>query len=90
MNIVMHAYDGPGTGELALTATVAPDRVVLRFEDHGRPFDPQARPDPPVPGTLDDAAVGGLGLAMVRKAARRMHYERVDGRNVLEVELSRG
>ena len=40
--------------------------------------------------SLEGARPGGLGLLLTRKAARGLHYERVDSRNRLTVQLARG
>lgn len=61
VNISRHAYDPPGSGELALTALALPGgglRLVL--EDQGRPFDPVAMSgDAPENGPEDEEP--GLG-----------------------------
>jgi anti-sigma regulatory factor (Ser/Thr protein kinase) len=43
----------------------------------------------PPPTPLDDAVPGGLGLLLVRKCARSVTYQRVDGNNRLTVRVAR-
>ena len=86
-NAVTHGdFDVPDpTIEIRLKA----DRnvVTLTMEDNGSPFDPTARDPEDVDTTsaLEDRAVGGLGLHLVRTFAHDMSYEFVDGRNRLTV-----
>ena len=64
--------------------------AVLQFEDGGAAFDPLQAPTPPVPASLDDAPIGGLGLMLVRRFAKTASYERLDGRNRLRIGVALG
>ena len=61
--------------------------VTLTMEDNGSPFDPTRMDAENVDTTssLEDRAVGGLGLHLVRTFAHEMSYEFVGGRNRLTV-----
>lgn len=92
-NVVRHG--APAATAAAPTIEVAvhvgADSVAMTFEDDGPAFDPCA--DAPTARThaaaLDDDALGGLGLAMVRRAAKSMEYRRTaDARNRLVVTLA--
>ncbi len=63
------------------------DIVTLTMEDNGSPFDPTQRSaaDVDTTSSLEDRAVGGLGLHLVRTFAHDMSYQFVDGRNRLTV-----
>jgi serine/threonine-protein kinase RsbW len=61
---------------------------VLVFRDDGQPFDPLARPDPPLDADIADRDVGGLGILIVRRLASHAGYSFVDGCNVLTVHLA--
>lgn len=90
MNAVMHAHRGDHVARtIELNVQVESDDVVLRFEDDGIEFDPLRAVEPVRPATLQDAAPGGFGLRLVRRAARHIAYQRCDGRNVLTVRVSR-
>lgn len=64
--------------------------AVLHFEDGGAAFDPLQAPTPPVPASLDDAPIGGLGLMLVRRFAKTARYERIGERNRLTIGVALG
>lgn len=65
------------------------DRVRLRFEDDGSPFDPLAQNLPDVDVPIEERGIGGLGVLLVRELAHDAHYERRDGLNRLSLSLHR-
>jgi anti-sigma regulatory factor (Ser/Thr protein kinase) len=91
MNIIWHA--GAATSgdpePIHLVARVQDDAIVLCFEDKGIAFDPTHAAEPVVPASLDDARPGGLGIALVRKFARSLVYERAGPHNRLTVSVAR-
>jgi len=72
-NIIRH---GATTEDVRVSLSLGDREVVLTFEDNGVPFNPLERPAPPVPASLDEAGVGGLGLVLVRRLVTRMTYAR--------------
>ncbi|MDX1616217.1 MAG: ATP-binding protein [Candidatus Promineifilaceae bacterium] len=81
-NILGHGY-GEQPGPLTIQVAVVDQRLELRLHDRGPAFDPTAAslPDPTLP--LDQRAVGGLGVAMIRAFADEIHYDRGASGNVL-------
>lgn len=73
---VIFAVEPRATGKLARMVTV----------DDGIAFDPTAQPAPDTEAALDDRAIGGLGMLLVREMTDTQHYARVDGRNRFTVE----
>lgn len=63
--------------------------VELRFEDQARPFNPLTHAARPRPTDLADAQPGGLGLLMLHQMTQALHYQHVNGRNVLVARISR-
>lgn len=51
----------------------------------GVPFDPLARHDPDTRAALEDRAVGGLGIYLVKKLMDGVSYDRIDGANRLRM-----
>lgn len=90
-NIVRHgALDGsPERPAVRVAVDVADDAIVMTFDDDGPPFDPCGREDPVPATSLADAEVGGLGLMLVRRAAKDMVYRRLpEDTNRLVVTLA--
>ncbi len=85
-NIAQYAYE-PGVGNATVTVEIreAPKTVYITFVDSGMPFDPTAKEDPDVSLSAEDREIGGLGIYMVKKSMDGMHYERRDGKNVLQI-----
>jgi len=89
-NVVRHAGGAarlPGPPALEVAVELRRDELILRLEDDGGPFDPFSGPPRALPASLEQAAGGGLGLILVRKAATRTTYERRDGRNCVVVAI---
>jgi len=57
----------------------------VTFSDAGTPYDPLKRVDPDVSLPVEDRAIGGLGLLMVKKMNDDVTYAHRDGRNILTV-----
>jgi serine/threonine-protein kinase RsbW len=88
-NVIRYGYDDEEIHVVDIAVRVDSEDVVLVVSDDGRPFNPLARPDPALPASLADAQVGGLGIMLVRKAAREVSYAWTDGRNHLTVVIPR-
>ncbi len=56
-------------------------RIVTQVEDDGPPFDPTAAPVHQQPASLAEAAVGGLGLHLIRSYTENWEYRRINQRN---------
>ena len=84
VNIASYAYS-PGEGEAEVHCQVLeePSRVVIRFLDSGKPFDPLAReePDTSEEGLLERE--GGLGILLVCHTMDSVSYSYANGRNIL-------
>jgi serine/threonine-protein kinase RsbW len=90
-NIIRHGFGfrDRGMHRIDVNASVDGEEIVLTVEDAAPPFDPSQAPQPDLPTGIDDARIGGLGLRLVRMAAKRMDYERVGDRNRVTVAIAR-
>jgi anti-sigma regulatory factor (Ser/Thr protein kinase) len=64
--------------------------LVACVSDTAPAFDPLAQPAADTASALEERAVGGLGIHLVRRLAHGLDYRRVDGRNVMRVTRSFG
>ena len=85
MNIIRY---GRAESDIEVRIDIGDAQVVLTFEDDGVPFDPREHVAPAVPASLDEAAVGGRGIMLLRKISTRMDYLRTShGRNRLTLAI---
>jgi anti-sigma regulatory factor (Ser/Thr protein kinase) len=63
MNIIQHAYDGSGEGEIRLSLEWQADRLIIELQDDAPCIDP-ARVKP---RGLDELRPGGLGVHFIRE-----------------------
>jgi anti-sigma regulatory factor (Ser/Thr protein kinase) len=83
LNVVNHGHRG-GFHEVEIGLTSEASAVTIEITDDGKPFDPlNDAPVPDVMGSLNDRAVGGLGIHLVRTMMDEMQYTREAGRNHL-------
>ena len=82
-NVVLYAYDAPGTGTVDIHATIKDHMVRITLSDEGKPFDPTKAGDPDITLPGDERPIGGLGIFLIRKLMDSVKYERKDGKNVL-------
>ena len=72
-----------GATAATLGCSLADGRMMLRFSDNGRPYDPTGKPDPDTTLSAEERDIGGLGIFMVKKIMDEVTYEYVDGLNIL-------
>lgn len=85
-NIISYAYDDARSHDILLEMSITEGGARLVIRDDGRPFSLLAAALPATASSLEDARIGGLGIPLIRKMAD-CRYERVDGQNVLILEL---
>ena len=85
-NIANYAY-APEIGEASVSVEVEQDPLcaVIRFTDHGKPFDPLQIEEPDITLGIDERKIGGLGIYMVRKSMDEVSYAYEDGLNILTI-----
>lgn len=74
-NIVEHAYGGECDLEIRCVCQISEDRLAIRLEDCGLPFNPADVPEPNLDACLEEREVGGLGLFFIRKLMDEINFE---------------
>ncbi|WP_295402288.1 SpoIIE family protein phosphatase [uncultured Thiocystis sp.] len=82
-NIITYGLDSDPARIYRLFSATCQQAFILRFEDDGGPFDPNALPPVDLSATLDTRPVGGLGWVLIRKAVDDVTMERVADTNIL-------
>jgi serine/threonine-protein kinase RsbW len=73
--------------ELRVDISIRDSLLALEFRESGAPFNPLSLPSPELDADILERPTGGLGVHLIRQVAEEMHYERVNGCNVLSVSL---
>ena len=76
-------YSGATTAEIILTEKG--ERLEIRFEDNGKPYDPTTAKEPDITLSAEEREIGGLGIFMVKKMAAEIDYKYQNGKNVLVI-----
>jgi serine/threonine-protein kinase RsbW len=87
-NIIRYGFDDSKEHKIDVSFARNDGELTLIFGDGGRPFDPRAVPAPDLHRPLAAAPIGGRGIYLVRKTAKRLDYERTHGRNRLTVVVA--
>lgn len=61
--------------------------IIMTFRDSGDKFNPLELPPPDITKSVEERVPGGLGIFMVRKMARDIKYEYINGQNVLTITV---
>jgi serine/threonine-protein kinase RsbW len=85
-NIISYGFND--RSEHAIQVCIAADdgMLTITVEDDGIPFDPIARAEPHLPGTIEDCTVGGLGIYLIKNLMDDVCYRRTQGKNVLTLK----
>ena len=82
-NTISYGYDDDAEHLIDLSFRVEDETLVVVIVDDGRPFDSSLTREPDVDATLEERALGGLGLFLVQQMMDDVAYERSDNRNVI-------
>ncbi len=81
LNAVHHGSEG-GRGEISIELISDAEAVIIDIIDDGRPFDPLTdAPEPDTDSGIEDRAVGGLGIHLVRTMMDDVTYRREENKN---------
>jgi serine/threonine-protein kinase RsbW len=84
-NVVFHGFDDPAGQEFEARLTAREGVITAEVEDAGRAFNPLDAPIPDLTAPLDERALGGLGIHLVKSLMDKVEYRRDGGKNVLTV-----
>ena len=82
-NVVMHGFEISAGQEVAVRVETTGDDLRSEVVDGGREFNPLNAPLPDLTAALEQRALGGLGIHLVRSLMDRVEYRRENAKNVL-------
>ena len=85
MNVTSYAYPEDADGFLDVDIQKT-DRITIRFEDGGVPFNPLEQEKPDTGLSWDKRRIGGLGIFLLLRKMDDVRYAYVDNKNVLTIE----
>lgn len=84
-NVMLYAYPEGVSGKVEIQAEKKDKSLSFTIIDSGTPFDPTAAPEADTAASVEDRAIGGLGIHLVRQIMDGLDYERRDGKNIFKL-----
>jgi serine/threonine-protein kinase RsbW len=85
-NVIIHGYEEAGlSGNLKIGADLDRDKLIIRLEDHGKAYDPNAHELPTefdLTAPLVERQMGGLGIFLAKTSVQDLQYTAGDLGNV--------
>ncbi len=83
VNVMSYAYPDDNIHEIELRLWKNVGEIRLEVRDFGIPFDPTVAAEPDLDLSLEERAIGGLGLHFIRSNLDQWSYARVDKQNIV-------
>jgi serine/threonine-protein kinase RsbW len=77
-NVVRHSV---GASFVSISASRGSGAVSVTVEDDGAAFNPLEQAEPRKFDKLENAALGGLGIGLIKRLAQSVNYVHADGQN---------
>ena len=82
----MYAYPLEVHHEIRLKASLTDNQLIFLLTDKGLSFDPTNAPDADITIPIEERAIGGLGIFLIRSIMNEVSYQRLDGENRLTMK----
>jgi anti-sigma regulatory factor (Ser/Thr protein kinase) len=82
-NVIYYGSSTKQPCRIRLEATLSRGALRISVTDDGRPFNPLSAPEPDTTLPVTERPLGGIGIALAKKAMDRVQYSRRNGRNRL-------
>ncbi len=86
-NIIHYAYDS-NKGPISIQIYISFKKSIkLVFMDQGKEYNPLLKEDPDTSASLEQRAIGGLGIYISKYFSKRMKYKRKKNKNILKIYI---
>ncbi|MBI9045630.1 MAG: ATP-binding protein [Anaerolineaceae bacterium] len=82
-NIIEHAYQGEGVGDILCSYAINNNELRIILEDQGQPFNSDLVSIPDTSAPLHERQNNGLGIYFMRKLMDEVEFVRVNDNNIL-------
>ena len=86
-NVMLYAYPGRNDGKVFVEFVEVNEpegkKLIFTISDSGIPFDPTQKEEADITLSVEERAIGGLGIHLVRQLMDEIVYEREDDKNIL-------
>ena len=86
VNVMDYAYPPDEKGDVTIDVCASDEWLQFVISDAGTPFDPTQKEEADTTLSVDERPIGGLGIFLVRQLMDTIHYQYVDGKNVLTLK----
>jgi len=82
-NIILYGFEGDARHTIEVHLKKTGDDLSIEIIDDGKAFDPTNVADPDITLSVENRAVGGLGIFLIRKIMDTVEYKRIANKNNL-------
>ncbi|MFH0802787.1 MAG: ATP-binding protein [bacterium] len=83
VNIISYGFKDGDKHSIAINFELDGRELILEVQDEAPSFNPLEAPMPDMNTPVEERAVGGLGIYLVRKIMDKVEYHRKGGKNIL-------
>jgi serine/threonine-protein kinase RsbW len=85
-NIISYGYKDEYKHFIQMHLVINPTQWTLKIIDDGQPFNPLNRLSPDLNLSVEDRAIGGLGIHFVKQIMDEISYERTESHNIISMK----
>lgn len=85
-NIIAYGYDDDKEHKISIEVSLVDQSIKLKIEDDGIPFNPLDLKEADTTSGIQERAVGGLGIHLLRNMLDKLSYGYINNKNCLFAE----
>ena len=85
-NVLSYGFNNHADHFIKITITTVQGVLNIRVEDDGKPFNPLEAKEPTLQYDIENCALGGLGIHLIKHFMNDLRYNRYQNKNVLTMK----